>query len=364
MIKPRSCVVRSVLMTALAVTPLSGQAPAPLAPSARVYLDSALRVMRAHVLGGDTVNWEVFRDQVHRRATGAEGPADTYEAIRWALRTLNPHSFLQLSGDLRARELARRPPNDPVEPAAAPRVRSPFWSRRQAERELHQHQGRRIGRIVVPAFGRRHVTAFADSIAGFVRELDSAGACGWIVDLRGNGGGNMWPMLAGLGPILGEGKVGEFHGPGGPTGRWYYRDGAAGIVEADGDTVEVARVSGPAYRLARLAPVAVLFDRGTGSSGEAVAIAFIGRPEARSFGTPSYGFTTSNDGFRLPDSANMVITVGVDADRAGRSYASRLTPDQLVLVAEGDSVPGTPPEDPQVVAALAWLVTQRNCQGR
>jgi hypothetical protein len=28
------------------------------------------------------------------------------------------------------------------------------------------------------------------------------------VDLRGNGGGNMWPMLAGVGPVLGEGIVG------------------------------------------------------------------------------------------------------------------------------------------------------------
>ena len=33
---------------------------------------------------------------------------------------------------------------------------------------------------------------------------------GWIVDLRGNGGSNMWAALAGLGPLLGEGPVGFF----------------------------------------------------------------------------------------------------------------------------------------------------------
>ena len=30
----------------------------------------------------------------------------------------------------------------------------------------------------------------------------------WIVDLRGNYGGNIWPMIAGVGPVLGEGIIG------------------------------------------------------------------------------------------------------------------------------------------------------------
>ena len=37
---------------------------------------------------------------------------------------------------------------------------------------------------------------------------DRPGLIGWIVDLRTDGGGNMWPMMAGLGPILGEGIMG------------------------------------------------------------------------------------------------------------------------------------------------------------
>src|SRR4051812_15802719 len=43
-----------------------------------------------------------------------------------------------------------------------------------------------------------------------IKELETHAPCGWIVDIRGNRGGSMWPMLAGVGPILGEGLVGEF----------------------------------------------------------------------------------------------------------------------------------------------------------
>ncbi|MFI5825003.1 S41 family peptidase [Streptomyces rishiriensis] len=43
-----------------------------------------------------------------------------------------------------------------------------------------------------------------------VAKADRPGACGWVVDLRRNHGGNMRPMLAVAGPILGDGKVGMF----------------------------------------------------------------------------------------------------------------------------------------------------------
>lgn len=339
------------------------RSPAPAEP-ARVYLDSALVIMRANVLGGDTVDWVAFRAELFRRAAGAEIPVDTYAAIRWALRALNPHSFLQISEELEASERARRPPSeqDAAKTSSEREVYSPFSGRRRPEGELHDFAGRRVGRIVVPAFGGRHVSAFADGIADGVRSMDSAGACGWIVDLRGNGGGNMWPMLAGLGALLEDGQVGEFHGPMGVTGTWFERNGAAGIVQPDGEVIEIARIGGEPYRLAGLAPVAVLFDRGTGSSGEAVAIAFIGRPRTRSFGVPSYGYTTANDGFRLPDSANIVLTVGVGADRNGRPYPTALIPDERVPIVPGDSVPASPPrEDPQLRAALEWVVRQEGC---
>jgi len=362
-VRPR-IVAMCVMAFALTVVPnVRAQTRSAMPDSVRAYLDSALQIMHK-VLGADTVDWDALRDSLYQRAEGAVRPVDAYRSIRWALRTLNPHSFLQLSSELRERERARTPESEANTSAStgARRVYSPFSNERVPAAELLALADGQVGRLRVPAFSGAQLTAFADTLESLVRELDSADVCGWIVDLRGNGGGNMWPMLAGLGPILGEGKLGEFHGPDGLTGTWYYENGASGIRPRDGEVNENARVSGEPYRVLGTPPVAVLFDGGTASSGEAVAIAFIGRENTRSFGVPSYGFTTANNGFRLPDQANIVLTVGVDADRHGRAYPTALQPDVIVPITDGE-LPEMPPPgiDPQERAALAWLAEQASC---
>jgi C-terminal processing protease CtpA/Prc len=107
-----------------------------------------------------------------------------------------------------------------------------------------------------------------------------------------------------------------------------------------------------------LAPVAVLIDGGTGSSGEAIALAFRGRPNTRSFGAATAGFATANRGAALPDGANMVVTTGFMVDRRGVEAGERLHPDE--------PVPGPPsgwPFATDMVAATAtrWLTAQQGC---
>src|SRR5690606_40666707 len=54
--------------------------------------------------------------------------------------------------------------------------------------------------LLVPGFAggsHAHQVDFAETLQALIRSLDEAGACGWIVDLRRNSGGNLWPMLLG-----------------------------------------------------------------------------------------------------------------------------------------------------------------------
>ncbi|HEX2186220.1 MAG TPA: S41 family peptidase, partial [Chloroflexota bacterium] len=189
------------------------------------------------------------------------------------------------------------------------------------------------------------------AIAGqLVAEVDQQGTCGWVVDLRGNEGGNMWPMLVGAGPILGEGEVGAFVYPEGRREVWAYRDGQALL---DGQV----RAQGPAYRLAcPQPPVAVLTDGLTVSAGEAIAIAFRGRPKLRSFGEPTFGLPTANDLKVMSDGAWLLLTVARMADRTSQTYDGRIVPDEVVR-ASGTSGGA----DPVVQAAVAWLHDQPDC---
>jgi len=69
---------------------------------------------------------------------------------------------------------------------------------------------------------------YAERVQTLIRELDQDHISGWIVDIRLNNGGNMWPMLAGIGPILGEGKVGRMISSSGSF-EFEYRKGGAGV---------------------------------------------------------------------------------------------------------------------------------------
>src|SRR5688500_18114760 len=57
-----------------------------------------------------------------------------------------------------------------------------------------------LGDVKVGAFSgsTAEAAAFANAIQNTIRVADRDDLIGWIVDLRGNGGGNMWPMIAGL----------------------------------------------------------------------------------------------------------------------------------------------------------------------
>jgi carboxyl-terminal processing protease len=163
-----------------------------------------------------------------------------------------------------------------------------------------------------------------------------------MVDLTDNSGGNMWPMLVGLDPLLGEGILGAFAFPDVPPAPWFYRAGQAGVGEAC-----LAQTMTGGYELqTTLAPIALLTSTRTASSGEAVVLAFCG-VQTRRFGTPTRGLTTANEGFDLPDGATISITVATFMDRLGQIHNGPIEPDQVV---DGDAAML------QDVAA-AWLRT-------
>jgi carboxyl-terminal processing protease len=300
------------------------QSAANISPEARSYLSTALDTLQAIAIRRDTVSWRIVRDSAMLLAAGAMTPSDTYAAIAWALARANKHSFFQ-----------------------APRP--------GAVSQLVDHK---FGYVHVPQWGDGSA-ALADSLQLAVTGLGAKGVCGWIVDVRANGGGNMWPMLAGIGPLLGDTIVGAF-GTAVEADQWFYKDGVSGILHAGGKLDTISRATIPAARVRNAnAPVAVLFDGGTGSSGEAVVLAFRGRVNTRSFGTSSGGFSTSNRGARLPDGANMVVTTDYQVDRMRKGNGERIQPDTVIR----SGPPGWPyATDNVATVAASWLSETPSCR--
>jgi len=328
--------------------------PAKSDPTA--YLNRALDEMQARSLRRDHIDWPRLRKDALARVAGAEITVDTYDAIRFALASLQDHhsSFhpTQALEELEAKRKALR--QAAPEPARQRAPSSPFTGRYEPEGRLAMFGGRTFALVVVtkcfPETDGQFIE-YETKLQRIVADLDQSHPAGWIVDLRGNVGGNMWPMLAGIGPVLGEGDhLGEFFTLDSHS-TWKYRNGVAAEIE-DGKEGPYPAVAGSPYKLAGTPKVAVLIDRGTGSSGEAIAIAFRGRPETRFFGDHTEGTSTANGLVKLSDGASMWLTIGVDADRTGKQYFAGFDPDEVIRL--GDKVLPDD-QDPVVQGALRWL---------
>lgn len=300
---------------------------ASISAEASAYLASALEIMEKHALNRSLVNWSALKGRAWWLAKGAQTPADTYFAISYTLLQLGDnHSFF-----------------------VTPDQREKSGATRELPAVTVQRLDGKLGYLSIPQCSvqtTEDMAAFATNTQKLISELDAQGVCGWIVDLRKNGGGNMWPMIAGVGPVLGEGELGRFAFPDGSTLAWRYQDGNALL----GDEVQAA-ASPPAYKPKSTTPVAVLIGDGTASSGEAVAVSFRGRPQTRFFGQKSYGLSTSNRVFEMSDSARIVLTTSVLQDRTGKNYGAKIAPDEYTDA------------DQTIAAAQRWLKTHSDCDG-
>jgi carboxyl-terminal processing protease len=362
----------SMLLLSPAVS-LAGKKPAPqpqisptkITPDAAAFLDNALDTMRQHALHGQSVDWTAVRTEAFKRAGGAFNPIDTYPAIYWALVQLgDPGAHLRLPSGLYPDQIAllQQAEHDALNnaPAASREqtsIPTPFTSRRLPEGHIVTVQGRNLGYVVLPRCSAKDndgLLLYAADVRRILTDLSAQSPKGWIVDLRGNTGGNMWPMLAGIGPILGDGSVGSFVANDGNVS-WFYQDGKTGTRNPTGlETVSLTLQEEPVLQTPSVAPVAVLVDNSTASSAEAITIAFHGRPATRSFGSRTAGKSTAVQPFKLDDGAELYLTTAIDADRSGKAYPDGFTPDQVISF-NGGSMP-LENNDQVLVAAQTWLV--------
>jgi len=360
-----------------------------------IYFRVALFMIERNSMMRDRVDWPTVRAEADQLLRDARSTRDTYPAIRLVLRRLGDnHSHLVPPETVRAIQhgsnltlgltaiwpecvVALVSPGGPADLAGvkvgdvlesvdgAPptnvervvllprdRQRVTLVLRRPgvvevlrielAPREVQFNQPARVrrlngdlGYIEIPGVLGGAGSFDLDAVRS-IRAADATPTCGWVVDLRRNVGGNMWPMLHAVRPILGEANP------------FTYRYGKAPWSNK------------LVYSLQRPDPaIAVLTSRLTVSSGELVAIAFHGPASTRFFGEPTAGLATSNLDMPLVDGAILVVTTDRPADRTGRAFEGPIEPDQRVAI---DWTRIGSDDDPVVHVASAWLRGQAQCR--
>ncbi|HTE24769.1 S41 family peptidase [Flavitalea sp.] len=169
---------------------------------------------------------------------------------------------------------------------------------------------------------------FANTIREQIRKVDTRNDISvWMIDLRNNVGGNMWPMLAGLNALIEDGTAGYFINPASNSEQpWPSYNGRLVFPNAKINNYKVR---------SRDIKIALLIDSMTASSGEMTAVSFIGLPNVKVLGQPSAGYTTANTTYYLSDGTMFNLATSYIADRNRKPYMDKIIPD-IILSKNGD----------------------------
>jgi carboxyl-terminal processing protease len=275
---------------------------------AKNYLSEVLNIMRENSLTRYNVDWGNIISEINTLAVNVNTIKDTFPAITKALELLGTnHSFLRSSsGDLLA-----------------------YHSTLNCEQsfEINEPFIDNIGYLKVNGFSSDNddsIKNFATNIQNSIAQQDNENLLGWVVDLRDNTGGNMWPMIAGLGPFFDETVLGHFIDVDENIVSWGYENGSSLIGNR-----KIVTVDEPYLLLNSLPKVAILSSNRLASSGEATLIAFKKQFNVRVFGTDTCGLSTANKMFKLSDGSELILTTAIMADRKQNKYGHRLSVDQI-----------------------------------
>ena len=269
------------------------------------YVRNAIQQMDRKGLYAEGEEWEAMKKEALSQEP--ETLEEAQEIINKAAKVAGgKHSYLMPANKARARE---KRSNEEVSPSVTMIEDS-------------------ICMIHLPAFAGddenclRYARTVLDSIPDTVK-----GVC---IDLRGNHGGNMYPMIAAVHRFLPDDIFLKFK----------MRRRFQSVMPINKEFV--AKIVGIDIEPRINCPVAILTDEATASSGEAVLLSFRGLDNAQVFGSPTAGYASANESIIFYNGSILALTVSCDIARTGEVFCD----DPIVP----DVETGSPEED-----AISWL---------
>lgn len=262
-----------------------------------------LQIIKKHSVVSDSINWTEFNLEIQNEVNNIEDVSSADFIINKILRTLKKygdnHSFY--SDKSRNEKLLSK--KDSIQLPSSKLI------------------GKNVGYLRLPhhsSMNKNENYRYADTLRKQIQHLDQNYLIkGWIVDLRGNTGGNMWPMLAGLNPLIEDGIVGYF-----VTGK------KRSSWRSDSMKPQQLMQMNNTYKVKKLDnKIALLLYKQTASSGEMTAISLLGRKNSKSFGEQSAGYTTANGNYDLSNGASLFLANSYCENRNKKVYVGSIQPD-------------------------------------
>ncbi len=266
------------------------------------YVMQAIDLIEKNALNADRIDWSAIKNEASEKLKKENTREVSHEILQHIITLLDDNHSAFVVPAARKKMYAKE--------KIAPTIKS---------KRYHDT----IGYVNIPSFTGNDslVNTFATQIQANIKKLDQQHVKNWIVDLRDNSGGNMWPMLLGLSPLLDEGTLGYFVSNTNEFLPWKSKNGAV----FSGENM-VLNLKKPYSLKSKKHKIAILIDHYTCSAGEAVAIAFSNAENTKLIGSKTCGRTTGNMPFTLSDGAMLIVTTTTFANRDKQVFGEKVIP--------------------------------------
>lgn len=304
----------------------------------KFLIDTSITIMKQNSVNTKTVNWKKVRKDTYKKAAGINNPADLGPVFSFLFQSIDDfHGDFRYNGNI-----FKWHHNEPV-------ADDSIIAEQRVKRVRAMVLEDNIGYMLIPSMpGEDKVGAdkraqyMSDLLCGLLQKNIK----GMILDLRSNGGGSMFPMIAGVKQLLGNGKIGAFNIDS-KTEEWFIKGNNFTV-----NNVALASAVPQCDINAENIPLVILTSGSTGSSGEFVILAFKGRKNTVLLGSETAGYVTSARGWNINKDASIRLSTGYGLDRNGIKYTKAIQPDIPITGINRFHDLGN---DEKVKAAIKWL---------
>jgi carboxyl-terminal processing protease len=312
-----------------------------------VAVDSVYAFMKFNSIHRDKVNWATvdaaFSSNI-KKATSLNDTVNCFVKVLEALQDV--HSQIYLNNKMYGHYV---PVSDSVYKLLSPLIKK---SNEQTNKIYTQLLQNKYGYVLLPgmqAYNSTQINTYAQAVYDSVQQYAGTKYKGFIIDLRLNSGGNLYPMLSGLSSFLGNGVVGYQTDVDGTIVReWLIQNGNLFVLNN-----QLTNIKSTTNSNFKNMPVVVLLGAVTRSSGSMTGIAFKGRSNTVFIGEPPLkGYITSNNYTQFSPQFVLNLATNFVADRHKKVYKETILPD--ITIYGGDDFEMLE-KDKKIMAAIRWI---------
>lgn len=293
--------------------------------SIRSFVNTSIDLIKSNAV--DTSNIKLIENTLYGKAQGLNSVAELAPLYTEVFKLLNDHhGGLKYKGKTYGWS------------KAAPTANVYLKAKLRTENTvLSTTIDKSTGYIRIPGnndFAFKKVDSIANDITHHINKINSPKIKQWIIDLRVNTGGNMYPILLGLKEFISSDNIifgGFRNSKGESSGKWEIKDGKMLI-----DGIELERKLQLTNPIKKDIPIVILTSCYTASAGEMTAISLIGRQNTYVVGEATADYTTAVQGFSINNYAGLNLSTDYVFDRNSKIYTSNILPNTEIL--EGDNL--------------------------